>query len=216
VQILPHFVLKPYVCRCRYPTSVSFFFVGLLDACWGESEKNPTFLCIGIKKNPTKKCRVYLLWHHDCPWRPRHHRWPPPPCPPPPHAGSKTGRLPALLPPPPLPPLPLTPMPLATLLVQRVGKSAPSTARLCHCVGPPPPPLPPPPLLLPPPIAKCSLHATSSASRDVRAFCGRWTGGWTRGEGVSREWRRCQRQGGRRYCTIRVKRVQPPPALTSS
>ncbi len=50
VQVLPHFVWKPYVCRCRYPTSERVFLAGLWDAGWGWWENKPTFLCVGWYK----------------------------------------------------------------------------------------------------------------------------------------------------------------------
>jgi hypothetical protein len=36
LQILPHFVLKPYVCRCRYPTSERVFFSGIVGCSVGQ------------------------------------------------------------------------------------------------------------------------------------------------------------------------------------
>jgi hypothetical protein len=50
VKILPHFVLKSTICGCRYPTSASFFFVGLWDAGWGWCEKNLTYCVWEYKK----------------------------------------------------------------------------------------------------------------------------------------------------------------------
>ncbi len=78
VQILPHFVLKPYVCRCRYPTSERISFGGIVGCLVGWVSKT------SHKNKKPENFHRYLLWHHDCPRRPRRHHCPSPPCPPPP------------------------------------------------------------------------------------------------------------------------------------
>ncbi len=52
VQILPHFLCKPYICRCRYPTSERFF-CGIVGGWVGLACKKSHIFVRRNKKNPT-------------------------------------------------------------------------------------------------------------------------------------------------------------------